>query len=68
MDALKRRMQLRQETSHLLADALYGFDAGIQSSGLRHRLTSTQLGSNFKKIRAWLAKMRTPVCYSSHKE
>jgi hypothetical protein len=67
MDALKRRMHLRQETSHLLVDVLYGFDAGIQSSGLHRRLPGAQLGSNFKEIKAWSAKRHTLVCCNTNK-
>jgi hypothetical protein len=55
-DAFKRRMHLCQEISHLLADALCIFDAGIQPSGLHRRLVGTQLSSNFKKIKSTISK------------
>jgi hypothetical protein len=51
LNALKRRMHLRQETSHILADVLCGFDAGVQASGLHHRFLDTQLSSNYKGIK-----------------
>jgi hypothetical protein len=60
-------MYLRQETSHLLADMLCGFDTGVQSNGLHRHFPDTQLSNNFKGTSALSAKRRTPVYYSTNK-